>query len=114
MTSSSKHHSIAREVPDLTDAADQILHRRLMSVAQLVYAHPCLTAGGVRAEIFGATQRVSSKGPIPGNGLAPAIIRKGRRILLDEIGYFTWVRTGRVDEYLQSGEAICAKVEVSK
>lgn len=105
MTSTSRNQPIAREEPRESAVGNQLVLRPLVSVAQLIEAHPCRTAGAVRAEIFGASARLSSKGVIPGNGLAPAIIRKGRRVLLDEIGYLTWVRTGRVDPYLQSGES---------
>jgi hypothetical protein len=98
--------SLPREGGDQPNVGDQDARRPLVTVAQMVDAYPCLTTGGVRADIFGAATRVSSKGIVPGNGLAPAVIRKGRRVLLDEIGYFTWVRTGRVDAYLQSIEPI--------
>ena len=114
MTSTSKSQPIACEVAGQSAAGNQIVRRPLVSVAQLVEAHPCLTTGGVRADIFGAAHRVSSKGPVSGNGLAPAIIRKGRRVLLDEIGYFTWVRTGRVDPFLQGGESAAEIAGVPK
>lgn len=93
-------HQVADELIGESD-----VRRPLLSVAQLVEAHPYLTPGGVRADIFGAEIRHTTKGIVPGNGLAPAIIRKGRRVLIDEIGYLTWVRTGRVDAFLLREQA---------
>jgi hypothetical protein len=114
MISTSKNQPISLEEGGQSGAGNQDARRPLVTVAQLVDAHPCLTTGGVRADIFGAAQRVSSKGSVAGNGLAPAIIRKGRRVLLDEIGYFTWVRTGRVDPYLQGGDFAAMIAEAPK
>ncbi|MEP7298663.1 MAG: hypothetical protein ABI702_20960 [Burkholderiales bacterium] len=104
-----------REEASQSFVGDQDVRRPLVSIAQLVENYPCLTTGAVRAHVFAAAQRVSSKGLIPGNGLAPAIIRKGRRVLLDEIGYFTWVRTGNVDAFLlPNSKSAAANAEASK
>lgn len=114
MTATSKSQSITDEEPRESAACCQVVLRPLLSVAQLIAAHPCRTEGALRAEIFGASARFSSKGVIAGNGLAPAIVRRGRRVLLDEIGYVTWVRTGQVDAYLQRTEFEEANVGVPK
>ena len=115
MRSTPRNHTSPLEHADEPIVGRQDVRRPLASVAQLVEHFPCLTSGGVRADIFGATPRMSSKGPIPGNGLAPAIIRKGRRVLLDEIGYFTWVRTGSVDaDLLPDSESAVANAEAPK
>lgn len=56
----------------------------LKTVNQLVADCPALTHGGVRWDIFHAET----------NGLAAsgAIIRRGRRILIDEDRYYAWMR----------------------
>jgi len=56
----------------------------LKTVNQILEAIPGLTPGGIRWDLFNAEQ----------NGLAEAgaIIRRGRRILLDEERYLEWMR----------------------
>lgn len=58
--------------------------QNLKTVNQIVADTPALTYGGVRWDIFNSSN----------NGLAEsgAIIRKGRRIYLDEDLYFKWLR----------------------
>ncbi len=43
--------------------------------------------------IFKAEERYTAKGKLPGNGLleAGAIIRVGRKVLIDEARFFAWV-----------------------
>jgi hypothetical protein len=57
--------------------------------------HPAFTAPAVRNLIFKAEPRKSSRGEIPGNGLieAGAILRVGRKVLIDEDRFFAWVRS---------------------
>jgi hypothetical protein len=57
--------------------------------------HPAFTAPALRNLIFRAESRKSSLGAIPGNGLieAGAILRVGRRVLIDEDRFFAWVRS---------------------
>lgn len=50
------------------------------------------TEGSLRAIIFEASPRESSHGTIPGNGFAPAIVRVGRKVLLDESKFFAVIR----------------------
>ena len=55
-----------------------------------------LTPSGLRHLIFNAEDRVSSDGTvIPGNGLAPAILRVGRRVLIDLNDFEAWIETHR-------------------
>lgn len=56
----------------------------LKTVNQLVADTPALTHGGLRWDIFNAER----------NGLqdSGAIIRRGRRILIDEDKYMEWLR----------------------
>ena len=56
--------------------------------------HPAFTEAALRNLIFKAEARYSTKGLIPGNGLiaAGAIVRIGRKVLIDENLFFQWVR----------------------
>jgi len=67
---------------------------KLHTVSQFPNAHPAFTPAALRNLIFKAEQRHSSKGAIPGNGLieAGAIVRIGRKVLIDEDRFFEWVR----------------------
>ncbi len=65
--------------------------RVLLTVRQFAEKHPAFSYGALRNLIYYAEERKSSKGPIPGNGLAPAIVRVGRKVLLDEGKFFAWL-----------------------
>jgi hypothetical protein len=67
---------------------------KLHTVAQFPVAHPAFTEAALRNLIFKAERRHSSNGEIPGNGLieAGAIVRIGRKVLIDEDRFFDWVR----------------------
>ena len=65
--------------------------RPLLSVKQFSEKHPAFTQSSLRALIDKARERYSSHGVVPGNGLAAAILRIGRRILLDEEAFFRWL-----------------------
>ena len=56
-----------------------------------------LTPSAIRAHLFKAEDRLNSRGEkIPGNGLAAtgAIIRRGRKILIDLDRYGAWLAGG--------------------
>jgi hypothetical protein len=65
----------------------------LLTVEQFSCRNPAWTVPALRNLIFRAQSRQSSRGEIPGNGLseAGAIIRLGRRVLLDEAKFLAWV-----------------------
>lgn len=65
---------------------------RILSVRQLAEDpnYP-FTEASLRAHIFNASDRKSSSGTIPGNGLADAIIRKGRRLFIVESRFKSWL-----------------------
>lgn len=65
-----------------------------LTVEQFSAHHPAFTPPAMRNLIFKAESRQSSKGEIPGNGLieAGAILRIGRKVLIDEDRFFDWVR----------------------
>ena len=67
--------------------------QRYLSVEQMSALHPVFTQAALRNMIFRAEPRQSSRGEIPGNGLAEAraIIRLGRRVLIDEAKFLAWV-----------------------
>lgn len=55
----------------------------LLTVKQLCKKHPALAVGGVRFQIFNEN--------INGLSESGAIIRMGRKVLIDEDKYFGWV-----------------------
>jgi len=57
----------------------------LSTVNQFTERHPAFTAGGLRALIFNEHQ----------NGLAKAgaVMRIGRKVLIDEAKFFAWVES---------------------
>ena len=69
---------------------------RLFRVRAFAERHQTWTnQAGLRAQILNAGDRVNSRGErIPGNGLleAGAIVRLGRRVLIDEEKYFAWLQ----------------------
>ena len=66
----------------------------LFTVEQFATAQPAFTAAALRNLIFKAGARQSTKGEILGNGLIEcgAIVRVGRKVLIDEHRFFEWVR----------------------
>ena len=59
-----------------------------------VYADAGKTPGAIRMDIFKADDRVNSRGEkIEGNGLAAygAIVRRGRKVLIDVHRYGNWL-----------------------
>jgi hypothetical protein len=64
----------------------------LTPVRDFATRYPAFTEAALRAIIFDADDRPSTAGTIPGNGFAPAIIRIGRRVLIDEHRFFDIVR----------------------
>lgn len=67
----------------------------LMSLRQLAATYPAIKLRTLRYWIQHAAPRDISEGGcrriLPGNGLEPAIIRKGRIILIDESLFLTWL-----------------------
>ena len=68
--------------------------RRVATVAQLAAAYPVFSQAAIRDLIFKSADRFNSKGDrIPGNGLAEAgaILRLGRRVLIDLDAFESWL-----------------------
>jgi hypothetical protein len=63
----------------------------LLTVRQFTVKHPAFPEASLRDLIYHADERYSSRGVIPGNGLLPAIYRVGRKVLIDEGGFFEWL-----------------------
>ena len=65
-----------------------------VDIAATIYADAGKTSSAIRADIFKAEDRFNSRGErIPGNGLAAhgAVIRRGRKVLLDVHRYGNWL-----------------------
>ena len=63
------------------------------SVKQFSAKYPAFSEASLRNLIFKAERRHSTKGELEGNGLIEvgAIVRIGRRVLIDEERFFEWV-----------------------
>lgn len=74
--------------------ADPAPRQTLFTVEQFAAAQPAFTCAALRNLIFKAEPRHSSKGEILGNGLLEcgAIVRIGRKVLIDEARFFAWVQ----------------------
>ena len=79
---------------DAFGAAYEHPQHPLSTVKQFSKKHPVFTEPGIRNLIFKAEIRQSSKGEIPGNGLIEcgAIIRVGRKVIVDDDKFLNWVR----------------------
>ena len=74
-------------------------HQVWYRVSQLAAKYPAFTENAIRAQIFAAKPRLSAKTKtgnswINGNGLAPAIRKCGRSVLINESMYAKWIETG--------------------
>jgi hypothetical protein len=65
--------------------------RPLFTLPSFSKKHSAWSQPALRGLIDKARTRMSSRGPIPGNGLSKAIVRVGRRVLLDEEAFFLWL-----------------------
>ncbi len=79
---------------DAFSAAYEHPQQTLFSVAQFSIRQPAFTTVALRNYIFKAEKRQSSRGSISGNGLIEcgAIIRIGRKVLIDGDKFLDWVR----------------------
>lgn len=60
----------------------------LLTVKQFSERHSAFTAASLRWLIFRAETRVTRSGLLPANGLAPAFIRCGRKVMIAEQTFF--------------------------
>jgi len=71
---------------------------RLTTVKKMAQTKPycdIYTENSIRALVFNSAPRISSKGEIPSNGLqeAGAILRVGRKLLIDLDAFDSWLIT---------------------
>lgn len=74
---------------------------KLHTINQFSANNPAFTPGSLRNMIYRAEPRHSTLGEISGNGLleAGAIVRLGRKVLIDEERFYSWI------EHQQRGAA---------
>jgi hypothetical protein len=69
--------------------------KKFLTVRQVTELHPGISERTLRHWIFGAKERRSwERGEvrtIPGNGFDQVMIRKGKKILIDEIALLDWL-----------------------
>ena len=78
----------------LSDASEAHPWLATVKVASTVFADAGKTPSAIRADVFKADDRLNSRGErIPGNGLAAhrAVIRRGRKVLIDIRAYGNWL-----------------------
>jgi hypothetical protein len=72
-----------------------------LTLRQLVAAYPAIKLRTLRYWVQRAAPRDVSQGgrrrTLPGNGLEPAIIRKGRVVFIDEALFLDWLYDRRTD-----------------
>lgn len=64
---------------------------RLHTLKAFAEAHPAFTVPALRSLVFKSKDRQSSRGAIKGNGFDTAIVRIGRKLLIDEAKFFAWI-----------------------
>jgi len=67
------------------------LKRNIKGVKQFSLDNPAFTEPSLRWLIFNSRPRESTNGTIPGNGLEKALVRLGRRVLIDEDLFYEWI-----------------------
>jgi hypothetical protein len=69
--------------------------RSLLTVRQFSERHPAFSQASLRWLIFQSSPRyrtiAGKRHLIPGNGLDCALVRLGRRLLIDEARFFSWL-----------------------
>jgi len=69
----------------------QHANKSLLTVRLFSEKHRAFPQGSLRYLIHLSKDRHSSRGEIPGNGLDVALVRVGRKILIDEDKFFEWL-----------------------
>ncbi len=86
--------TLATIAANVNNAAPATPWLATVEVTATVFADAGKTASAIRADIFKAEDRLNSRGErISGNGLAAhgAVIRRGRKVLLDVHRYGNWL-----------------------
>lgn len=84
-------HALITSAVTAAFPASQQPPRILLTVRQFSDKHPAFPQGSLRNLIFLAENRNTSKGVIKGNGLDIALVRIGRKLLIDETKFFQWI-----------------------
>lgn len=66
-----------------------------LTIRQLSERFPAFSEPAIRNLVFCSKPRQSTKGAIPGNGLDRAIIKIGRRVLIDLEQFQSWLNERR-------------------
>lgn len=64
----------------------------LLTISQFSNKHQAFSQASLRWLIFQSKPRHSSKGVVKPNGLESALVRIGRKILIDEDKFFIWAK----------------------
>ena len=91
-----------KKFPNVPSAGNMPCEQFVCSVAQLASKYPAFTENALRSLIYASKPRKRSASKngladLPGNGLAHAIIKLGRRVLIDEQAFLEWVNSHGVD-----------------
>jgi hypothetical protein len=92
------HHSSNGRISANTNAVNSAPHFSppiLIRVKQFAEKHPGFSQGSLRGLIFYAKSRQSTAGVISGNGLESALVRIGKKILINEAKFFEWIEEGQ-------------------
>jgi hypothetical protein len=94
MLSTAAQHT--SELKDHESATPPDHNLSFRTVATFSDRYPEFSRASLRNLIFKAETRESSMGSIPGNGLLEcgAIVRLGRRVLINEAKFLAWVASG--------------------
>jgi len=80
----------------MSHASSQQSPPRFFTPQQIAERHPAFSLRTLRHWIFCAKERYSWKAGkrvlIPGNGLERALVRRGRRVYIDEAGLLNWLQ----------------------
>jgi hypothetical protein len=66
-----------------------------LTIKLLADEEKSFSQSALRNIVFYADDRKTSKGIIPGNGLAPHIRRKGSKVLIHHGGFRSWIEGGK-------------------
>jgi hypothetical protein len=69
--------------------------RTFLTVSQFASKHPAFSEASLRWIIFNAKERRGSQGAVLSNGFETAIIRLGRKVLIDEQRFFEILSAGQ-------------------
>ena len=87
-------HSSSEAASAIGAAYPAVEQRRvILTVRQFHHRNPAFSEHALRNLIFRAEERQGENCTIPGNGLieSGAVIRIGRKVLIDEANFFAWI-----------------------